>query len=166
MSGAQLKKHKRYLFYRIYCLAVMIVCNVTFLQSDSHHMALLYPLAIPAMFMLSNWAVFSWDYSVFGKFERTPLPEDSPLLEQKFSWGHLGRFSGEIVPFVTWRVYRTGLGISILGAGTVFIPSADLVSLEESGRFFPGYKLKHSSQEIPSPITIYSKRVFEALKAL
>lgn len=166
----RLKTHRRYHFYRAWCLFFAVLWNVVgfcefFGMAGRHQppviMPLLFPLMFPTVFMALSWGAFPWDYSLFGRYERTPLPAEAPLYVKPASWGKIGWMNAS-VPFFTWRVYRTGLGIAVFGIGKVFVPLAHIRTLEE-GSFFRSPKLSHDWPELRSPV-VMPKPVFAALR--
>jgi len=73
------KKHKRYLFYRVYCILVIIVTNIIGLgdyiielyQDFFFSELLIFAFVLPAMLMIANLVVFRFPYSIFGELETT-----------------------------------------------------------------------------------------------
>jgi len=84
-----------------------------------------------------------------------------PVLTKRGSWGKISWFHASI-PFFSWSVYRSGVGISIFGVGKVFIPADNIIDMASG--FFKGYKLRHNSPELRNPVTLPSKKVYEALE--
>lgn len=159
------KEHKWYWFFRIYCFVVIVVWNVYFFtqmenSKPSVYLPFLFPVLIPAIFMLFSIFVFPWKYSLFGEFERTKFPEETPILHNPCSYGKIAFFHGTI-PFFSWTVFPSGLGISILGVGKVFIPARNIQKLESG--FFLSYVLTHNCPEVYNPIYV-SKGVYDALR--
>lgn len=171
MSSPKLKRHKRYLFYRVYCLGTIVTWNATALlwgcsQSATRGytqnylkeglpLLLMIPITLPALFLLSNLRAFPFQFSVFGPYERTPLPNEEPILKQSWLGGRVGWAYGGIA----WKVYTSGIGVSILGAGKAFIPVEHIVGLHPG---FWGYILQHNSLELRNPVIIPTHEVFEA----
>jgi hypothetical protein len=176
MSRAKLKQHKRYLFYRVYCLGAIIAWNATALlwgcsQSLTHRftqsylreglpLLMMIPITLPALFLLSNLRAFPFEFSVFGPCERTPLPKEEPILKQSWLGGRVGWAYGGI----TWSIYTSGIGVSILGAGKAFVPVEHIAELRPS--FLSGYILRHNSPELRNPVTLPSYELVEALQSL
>lgn len=170
MLQGKLKTHKRYIVYRAYCIVMVIVWNAIGLweftegiskKTAPQYIPLLIPFMLPALFMVFSWAVFPWDYSIFGRYERTPFPSGEPILKYRSSWGKISWFHASI-PFFTWSVYTSGLCIAIFGVGKVFIPVENIVELKSG--FIRGYKLRHNCPELRNPVTLPNKRVFEAIQ--
>jgi len=116
--------------------------------------------------MVMSLFVFAFEFSIFGPLERSPFPNEKPVLKENGTWGQIGLFRGTF-PFFSWHVFPSGLGISIFGIGKVFIPAEQIKGLsEETGlKFFKGrYILKHSSPELLNPVYLPNSRLFEALK--
>lgn len=166
MRQEKTKSHLRYIFYRAYCIIVIGMWNVfgfwmLLHKTTPEPLLKMVPLILPAIFLLESIAIFPFKFSVFGRYERTPLPQEKPLLIQKYSWGQIKWFHAS-PPFFNWYVYPSGLGISIIGCGKFFILTEDIVSIEKY--FLQGYKLIHNSPEVRNPIIFPGKRIFEALQ--
>ena len=169
MPEPTLKSHRLYWFYRLYCVAAIVGWNAAGFWDFAHefkpptYMPSMVPIFLPALFMVFNWSVFPFKFSVFGVYKRTPFPEGEPLLRVSGSWGKIGWFRAT-VPFFTWSVYASGVGISILGVGKVFIPVECITELR-SGRWWGRCKLLHDSPEVRSPVAL-PKEVFEAAQRI
>jgi hypothetical protein len=122
---------------------------------------LIVPLAIFSVLMILNVFLFPIRYGVLGKCSRTLFPNESPQIEIRYSWIRVCQFNSTC-PTVTWRVYRTGLGIEIWGFGKVFIPADCIVAAQQSlhGLFC----ITHISQELRNPVLIPSKVFCKALE--
>jgi hypothetical protein len=167
-----LKDNRNFIFYRAYCLITAVVWTVVgfwqFAQAVSKQqppdiMLFLIPFVIPAIFMVFSWAIFPWDYSIFGRYKRKSFPNEEPIYTKSASWGKIAWFHASI-PFFSWRVYRLGLGISVFGVGKVFIPVSNIEDLESG--FIKGYKLRHNSPELRNPVTLPNKKIFEAVQEI
>ena len=116
----------------------------------------LIPLCVPGLltflFMFFNLTVFPFRFSVLGALERTPLPKERPMLADS-GVGLSGASYG-----VTWYVYSCGLGIEMLGIGTVFIPRELIVGVRRG----LVNRLVHRSPEVRKFI-LTPKRVAEAV---
>jgi len=113
--------------------------------------------------MAFNLLVFRFPYSVFGTIERTAPPDERPLDQAKATRGWIGWF-GALSPFFSWRLYRSGLGFSILGVGTGFVPLEDMTEFRKAP--LGGGVVRHTCQEVRSPLWIPSRRLFEHLQEL
>lgn len=178
MPRPRLKQHKLYLLYRIYCVGAIIAWNATALLwglsqaatprdtpnylSEALPFLLMIPIILPALFMACNLAVFPFEFSVFGPYERTPFPNEVPILKQSWLGGRVSWFSGG-APIFTWVIYASGIGISILGIGKVFIPVDCIVELRPG---LIGYTLRHNSPELRNPVTLPTYDLFEAVQGI
>lgn len=162
----RIKSHKRYIFYRVYCIIAIAVWNIVGFWMMFHKMTPQYilpmiPLILPAIFLVFDFAISPFKFSVFGMYEKTSFPQEGPLFTQKYSWGQIGWFHASI-PFFSWYVFPSGLGISIVGSGKTFIQIDNIVAVRKY--FLQGYKLTHNSPELRNPVILPTKRVFEALQ--
>ncbi|MFC1870874.1 hypothetical protein ACFLYF_00505 [Chloroflexota bacterium] len=129
---------------------------------------ILTPFFVAGVFMIIGLFVFPFDFGIFGPLERTMFPDGEPILKIRGSSGKIGAFRASF-PLFTWYVYHSGLGISILGFGKVFIPKEQKKSLSEQkglssrmGR----YKLTHNSPEIYDPVSFSDDRLFQTLEGI
>ena len=175
------KTHRRYLLYRLYIPVVYIwfmVWLVTWIAAfadagppsalQTTAFGILFPCFAGAVLMILNLGAFPFEYSILGRFERTNFPNERPILVRTGSWGEIGSFRAT-VPFFGWYVYTSGLGISILGFGRVFIPLEYIDALSErGGSFLTGrrYELVHSSPEVRGPIYIPDNAVCRKLRSV
>jgi hypothetical protein len=106
-------------------------------------------LGIPVPLTIFNLMAFPLPYSVFGKLNRTPLPQDDPILVIQGSWGTVGRLNST-VPLVTWRIYPMGIGIQMWLTGSVFLPLAAITAVQYN--FFGQCTISHSWHELRSPV--------------
>jgi len=131
--------------------------------------------ALPGIYFLSSIWAFPWEYSVFGKYERTKLPNEKPILKTGKQDGSIGFFfplrndnlrNDELVgvgfPFYKWQVFKSGLGISVLGLGETFIPTDKIESIVKIDNWSDppdGYfmRVTHTSKEINKPIVVPAK---------
>ena len=152
-----------YWFWRIYVpvayvgvfamFAVALVRVST--KQDGRLFALLFPVGFPLFLaavtaILSRYA-FPFEYSMFGKRRRTPLPDEPALRTIGGSWGIIGGVRASM-PFVTWLLYRGGLGIKISTLGDVFLPweCIDVLELEKGWLS----TLYHHWPEVRGPIRL------------
>jgi hypothetical protein len=177
----QKKSHRRYVYYRFYVAAVFIGAIIFgifwFISAAANRepsfgqvigFGLLFPCFAVAVFMLMNIFVFPFEYSILGNLEKTPFPSEQPLMKVTSTWGQIGAFRATM-PFFNWYVFRSGLGISILGIGKVFIPIEQIKSLNETRNFAiwgSPYEVTHISQEVNAPIYLPERNIFEALRNL
>ncbi len=177
----RLKHHKRYLFYRIYtpvvwvsfCIFVIfwwisVATNKEPSASQMIAFGILFPCFGAAVFMIMNLFVFPPEFGIFGTLERDHFPSEQPILKITGSWGIVGLLRAT-TPFFSWRVYPSGLGISILGIGKVFVPKQQIkrLSKQKGLSFFTArYKLLHNSPELYNPVYFGDSKLFEALRVL
>jgi hypothetical protein len=115
-------------------------------------------IGVNALTLLS-WCVFPFDYSIMGKFERTPPKDivflarvDSPvIIKNQFRSGF---------PAI-WQFSDDAVHLTIPLIGRVLVPfaSIDRITQQRGGWFF----LDHHCEEIRSPIRIRND-VFEQLQ--
>lgn len=114
-------------------------------------LAILAPLLLlPAAVAAFTLRVFRFDYSVFGKLRRRPLPLDAPAETVRFSYLLTGR--ARVGP-AKWLFYPDGVGIKIDLIGDVFLPRDEIETIE-IGAGFMGYMsiVWHHSPELKAPI--------------
>lgn len=117
------------------------------------------PIALPAIVMVIGLGAFPNGYSSLGPRWRTPLPDEPHTAMFAHSWIAMRTFSST-VPSVVWRVYPTGLGISIELFGDTFLPFAHIRRVEP-GRF--SVKVHHDCPEFNGPIRM-PRKVYEAMR--
>jgi hypothetical protein len=171
MSNAKLKSHKRWLLYRIYTPVAMAAWVGGGLLSFSGTGWMLYtlitfPLAVPAFLMFFTLGAFRFDYSCFGRHERTPWPAEDPIPVEKTAGGRVGLIWGWLpASLFAWMLYPSGLGIRIPFCGKAFVPLNAFGSLgAPSGGF--RHRLIHDSPEVRNPISIPSKGFAKAIEQL
>ncbi|MDD2891224.1 MAG: hypothetical protein PHE49_11405 [bacterium] len=155
----KLKPNKLYLFFRFYCIAVIIGVVIVvsawfrdiniFSKNAMIIVVIINAFYISAMCMLENLSAFPLNFSIFGRYERTPLPEEKPLYRWASSNCRIGRWFNGTVSIL---IYNSGLGISMFGVGKAFIPFENITELKK-GFLWKGV-LIHSYQEIRSPICL------------
>lgn len=178
----QRKPHKRYIFYRYYAviawLAFMIWLIFWILSFATNReptvflfvlgFGILFPCFLIAIFMLQNIFPFPFEYGILGDLERTPFPNEEPLTEVTSTWGQFGVFRATM-PFFSWYIFPSGLGISILGFGKAFIPIEQITSLNQTSNLIiwqSPYVVMHNSKEINGPIYLPDKYLYDTLKEL
>ena len=122
----------------------------------------LIPFVLPAFWLGSSARAFRLRYSALGPDARSPLPPDPPVLRARYTGGGVGRFYATL-PFVSWMVYREGVGFRIFGLGHGFVPFSDIARSER--RLLRGYKVEHTNSEVRSPLLIPSANLLEAIMA-
>lgn len=178
------KKHKRYIFYRLYVPVVyagFFILFISWMISAANNrepsniqiigFILLFPSFGAAVLMIMSVFVFPFEFSIFGPLDRSHFPSEQPISKFIGTWGMVGIFRASI-PFFNWYVYPSGLGISILGIGKVFIPSENIKELKEvkgfptifTTFFTSRYRLIHNSPEFHGPVYLPSRSLFETLK--
>jgi len=162
-----LKNHRHYIFYRVYTVVVGLIWNAAFIFSFFQKeepdrflstFLILLPFVIPAIIMAGSFLAFPFDYSIFGKFERSHLPNE-PVLESAYG-GKVGNWSASW-PFITWKLYASGLGVSVSGSGEAFIPIAAITGMKKS--FIKGRVILHNSPEVRSPLVVTNDRIYNRL---
>jgi hypothetical protein len=176
------KKNKNYIIFRIYAPVIwvcVLIWGIFWLISAARDsepnsvqlitFGILFPLFGIDIFMLMSIFVFPFEFSIFGHLERTHFPDEKPTLKKTGTWGAIGILFRATVPFFSWYVFPSGLGISILGMGKAFIPAENIKELKDikgMGIFTGRYMLTHNSSELHGPVYLPDKQVFEALKVL
>jgi hypothetical protein len=155
-------------FYRIYCLAIVSFWNFivfssvitkTKLKSEVFYC---FPLLFPAIFLIFSATVFKFPYSAFGKLKRTQASKDIVDRDLSFS-GEIGGFLAR-GPFISWFLYSDGIGFSVIGVGSGFVPFSVVDYIEQ--RRFSGCTVVHSSPEVRSPLVIQPARFADTLVRL
>lgn len=150
-----LKPPWHYWFYRIYAPAVhlsFVAFAVAFFIWPKDLVGwffLVIPLFTATVIAITSSYAFPFDYGVFGKRVRTPLPDEPALRTFANSYGIVGGVRAT-VPMVTWLVYRTGLGIKAALMGDVFLPWDTIDVLELQPGLFS--ILYHHCREVNGPI--------------
>ncbi|MFH1403306.1 MAG: hypothetical protein ABIH11_03450 [Candidatus Altiarchaeota archaeon] len=178
---AREKDHNRYLVYRAYIVYVILLTilvmgggSIGFPPKEwrGYYMTLMAACMIPAAFMLFSIFIFPWQYSMFGRLERTGFPDEKPVYARKYSYGRIGLFNASS-PFIDWIVFPSGLGVNIRPGGKAFIP-LEKIDLEGKTKtmtdrmvFFTPFekRIGHTSEEINGPLWA-PKGVYEALEEL
>lgn len=106
-------------------------------------------IGVPVVGSLYSILAFPLRYSVFGRLKRTQPPKDGCLFVLYYTWGRVGALHSTI-PFVTWRVFPTGIGIHQLGTGTAFLPRAAVTSITYN--WLGQCVIRHSCGELRSPV--------------
>jgi hypothetical protein len=169
MQPKNLKKPRwSYLFFRCYCLAVLVFWNgyglyELFTDRLEPSFTYLELLVIPAILLCFNLLAFPFRYSVFGAFKRTPWPDEPPLCSRRSTYGRVCLMSAT-VPFFNWHAFPSGLGFSIVGVGKGFIPYSHITGIKEPSFFSAGFKLTHTWPEVRSPVVLSSKKVVEVAR--
>lgn len=154
-----IKPPLHYWFCRLYVLVLWPLMAATFLyafhEAATGHgpRVLFYVFAwVPALFPMVCWMLsvgaFGFDFSAFGKYCRSPVPNEPPVAVFKQSGVILGnrmRAPG------TLTVYQSGLAMRLYFVGTVFLPIADIEALEPI-RWWT--IIHHHCPEVRTPITL------------
>jgi hypothetical protein len=153
-----------YWFFRIYTAAVGLIWNIDGFTSIAtgrapRLMFFMFPLIIPAIFMLLSAGAFRFPYSAFGPEARTPWPPGPPKEEVKRTGGRVG-WASATVPFVMWAVFPEGLAFSIFGIGAGFVFASEM--REVKSKLF-GCRITHASREVRSPMYVPSRRICRAI---
>lgn len=161
------KSHRRYLLYRaISALSLVLWLSVASatVVGGPFFLLLLMPLALPGVLLISQLFCFRWSYSVFGAYERTPEPDEAPILVQNGGFGGAGIFSvGSGWPFCTWRLYRRGLGFTFTPWGSAYLTDEQMRGGLGGSLLLTGW-LGHRSTEVRNPLLISKGRVLDALR--
>ena len=160
------------MLYRAFDIVAVGVWNVGVLSAlilsiRGNELAMLalpamFPIIIPAIFMLCNLGAIPLPYSVFGPYERTPFPQEQVRHMISHSWGRFGRMNASW-PMVTWHIFSSGLGISIERTGNVFIPWHAITAVEPG--FLGRWTITHTWPEARTPI-VAPNAVGQAIRSL
>jgi hypothetical protein len=160
---AMAKHPLRYWFWRIYVPAVWlsmatVILHWMFTLDLSMMPFLLFgmPFYALAIIAILNLFAFPFDYSIMGKYRRTPLPSELPLrTHMDLFWpGFAGRAN---LGFVVWLLYRHGIGIKTV-YGNAFIPLDEIDGLDLEQGFDQAFQrnrtstLYHHCPEVREPI--------------
>lgn len=104
------------------------------------------------------WLPFN--YSLLGKYARTPFPKNETPIGRYDVRARIGEMLWPRSR-CTLTVYPSGLGVSLI-LGDVFIPKDRILYVKYTALGF--YLLEHSSPEIRSPIVFRSMDVYQALE--
>ena len=167
MSGAarRMAKHPlRYWFWRLYVPTTWLIFAIivfhwlfTFDVAYLKIGGCLMPFYLVATLALCQFFIIPFDYSLFGKYRRTPFPDEPPLRtmsDMMRSGGIAGRYN---MGFVVWCLFKNGIGMKTL-YGKVFLPLDEIDALELDQGFDQVFyrnatsTLHHSSPEIRGPI--------------
>jgi hypothetical protein len=158
MQPQNLRKPRwSYLFFRCYCLAVLLFWNgygLYELLTDRLEPSFTYlePLVIPAILLCLNLLAFPFKYSVFGAFKRTPWPDEPPLCSRRSSEGRIFLMRGGF----KWYAFSSGLGFRIFGFVKGFIPYCHINSVRKRSRWCV---LDHSWPEVRRTVWISDKEI-------
>jgi hypothetical protein len=165
MATTRRKPNSRYLLYRVYCVAALVIWNAVGLRdvvSGGHGESLgpFIPMMLPALFMVFNLMVFRFPYSVFGQLERSKAPTEQEIAVSRFTSGSVGGFPAT-APFFTWKLHSSGIAFSILAVGTGFVPFAQVKAVEDG---WLGFKVLIESAEVRGPLSFASRTFYDAVK--
>lgn len=121
-----------------------------------------FPLLFPAIFLIFSTTVFKFPYSAFGKLKRTQPSQDIVDRDLSFT-GEIGGFRAR-GPFISWSLYTDGIGFSVIGVGSGFVPFLFVDYIEQ--RRFGDCTVVHSSPEVRSPLVIQPARFAHTLAQL
>ena len=156
MRQSKPKTHRRYLFYRAYCVTfglawhVAVIWQFVVMQEPPFVFLALVPFVIPVAFMVGNLMAFPFSFSVFGPLERSAAPHQLPLQRIRATSGGVGLLFGTF-PFFTWKLYQGGIGFSALGIGAGYVPLDKLVEVKSS---LLGCTIRHNCAEVRSPLNL------------
>jgi len=162
------KTDRRYIFYRYYCVVVVVLwigVNAFIKSLPIHEFLLLslviVPFVVPAIFMVLNLGAFKFQYSVFGPLERSLTPKETASYISRGTSGAIGWIRGSM-PFFSYWIYPSGMGISVLGAGKAFLSFNCVDDVQQE--YLRGHRIIHHSPEIRSPISLPSEKLFSAFQ--
>jgi len=179
MTTVEIKLNKKPLWYRILVILILfsgfvciflVISGSDNVPAENHWIRpILYLLGSAALFILFNvfYRFFPFRFGILGSYKRTSFPDEKPLL---IIWRYIEPFGKyHLLPHCTWCVFPSGLGVSILGSGDVFIPLGNIISIENNHRKFWSsrrhlYVLRHNSPELIGDLYFSSLEVFEALQ--
>ena len=145
-----------YWSWRIYTTVVLLGFWATWLAAvatltDEAFARMVYwaPFLAVAMFAVFTAYTFPFAYSLFGKYRRTPLPDEPPLRTIENSGAVIARHG---TGPMTWAFYQHGIGMKIAFAGEVFLPWEEVEALlmQRGSRSI----LYHRCPEVRGPIRL------------
>ena len=159
-----------YWFCRIFVIVVWPLMAVTIIYAlydgakrDDPRVLLMAFAWIPAILLMVRWGLslsaFGFDFSAFGRYIRSPTPNEAPVATFRQSGAIIG--SGMRAPG-TLIVYPSGLAMKLYLIGTVFLPFADIEAFEEMRWWVV---VHHRCPEVRTPITL-PKDVGRAIEEL
>ena len=167
------KPVRRYWFWRLYVLVVLPLIALTlgwFIYEVSRNNFRLFPVCValapfllPIVPLVLSVRAFPFDYGPFGKYRRSPLPDETPVTVFRGCILYLGagmRTQGTVI------VCPSGLAIKLYLAGKVFLPLKDIERLEQTR--WSGTVVHHHCPEVRTPITlpVHVGRVVEELAGI
>lgn len=165
-NKTEIKSYSRYLFM-VYCLALLFAWPVglfwialTNIQYINLYILVMLPLILISTAMWLSLIIIPFKYSIFGPYKRRQFPNEIPLFKKSTS----GRISllNVFGPLIKFIIFPSGVGISILGTGKVFIPTQCIIDINPYS--LASYKLKHNSPELRNPIIFDNKELYEYLQ--
>ena len=125
--------------------------------------AALAPLLLPIVPLVLSVRAFPFDYGPFGKYHRSPLPDETPVTVFRGCIVYLGagmRTQGTVI------VCPSGLAIKLYLTGKVFLPLKDIDSIESTR--WSGTVVRHHCPEVRTPVTLplYVGHALEELAGL
>ncbi len=156
-------------FYRIYSITVALTWNAVLIpkmiggsKKLGSEILYLIPFLIPAIFLILSAAVFKFPYSAFGSLKRSQ-PSYDAIENASMVGGEIGHLRAT-APFISWSVYTEGIGFSVIGIGSGFVPFSFVRNVDK--RMFGGCTVEHTSPEVRSPLLIPSSRISAAIENL
>ncbi|HEX7445918.1 MAG TPA: hypothetical protein VF306_00150 [Pirellulales bacterium] len=159
-SGPAPKPAFRYWFWRLYVLVLLPLIALTFgwfiYKVSSRNdfrlfpvCAALAPLLLPIVPLVLSVRAFPFDYGPFGKYHRSPLPDEPPVTVFRGCILYLGagmRTQGTVI------ICPSGLANNLYLMGKVFLPMKAIDSVESS-RWW-GTVVHHHCPEVRTPVTL------------
>ena len=121
-----------------------------------------FPALLTIVTVFLGVFVFSFDYSLLGKLERSLPPPNFVAKYRTASYGRIGsvRFTW---PLIEWSVGREGVLIKMQLLGSAFIPAKLIIRLTRGAWIYD--VLEHDCPEIASPVYL-PKDVCEAVSSI
>ena len=175
MSKQELKSSKLPVFLITMLMVHLVIFPIYMFSLVAWPDSLIFKVITPIFFlvlgtdlvMLFNLGAFTYDYSVLGRYKRTPLPDEAPILKQRGRFGRVG-YLWMTSPLITWILYPSGLGIIMFGVGKAFIPIKNIVEVKVDKTFpypfWPPYEVLHNSPELNNPIILPNRKLFDTLQ--
>ena len=153
-----------YWFWRVYVITtwlimMFVIGNMLFTLRNEWFRYVLWgsPFYVVAVIAACSYFAFPFDYSIFGKYRRTPLPAGPPQSRIKASSNSWAIAGNSMMGPVTWLFYTEGLGLQS-SFGSVYLPHEQIDGLD----LMQGYDrafyrrktstLYHHSPEVREPI--------------
>jgi hypothetical protein len=146
------KPNKWYLVFRVIFVVssiVALICpyvhffvliwkkkKITISELSRIPKSLIFPMIISIILVggifLPDLMLFPFQYSLVGKYKRTPPPVEKTILKYHQNICRISRAGKGASLSCNWKLYPSGLSISLLIDGKIFIPFQDMIDVKKS----------------------------------